>query len=134
MKHRAAALGIVLALLVSQCAKDPAGPRSAQLTVHLANAGSSDRAMLVQIAGPSSDAPIDTVTAPSGSAYRVFVRRLSSTQWRAVVTGDLTDGALVIIAVPEERRTAVYTGEILDVADASYAAVPPGSRGLSVSP
>lgn len=134
MNRPAGVLGIVLAVSLSQCERDPTGPTSFPLTVQLANAGSSDRGMLVQIAGADTSARIDTVTAPSGSPYRVFVRRLSRTQWRAIVTGNLADGAVLTIRVPDPSRTTAYTGTILDVADASFAAVTPGTRSLSVSP
>ena len=134
MRRGAAAAALALALAAVQCKDEPTGPTSGSLSIHLSNAGSSDRAMLLQLAGTDTTARIDTVLAPSGSGYRVFVQRQTSTRWRVIVAGNLSNGALLTIGVPDKSRTLAYTGSILDVADVSFAAVPPGSRALTVAP
>ncbi len=133
MTRRVALLGVVLALAVSRC-ESPSGPASHGLSLQLSNAGPADRAMLLQIAGSDSTARIDTVVAPGGSSYRVFAQRQSAVRWRVIVTGNLSNGVLVTLLVPEESLATAYTGTILDVADASYADVPPGSRAVTVTP
>jgi len=127
---------LVLAVMIGalHCNDGPTGPTAGTLSVRLANAGSSDRAMLLQIAGTDTSARIDTVQAATGSSYRVFVQRQSRIQWRAIVTGNLSNGVLLSIGVPDKDRASAYTGTILDVADATFADVPPGSRQLSVAP
>jgi hypothetical protein len=132
MTRRGALLGVVLALAVSRCS-DSSGPASTALALQLSNAGASDRAMLLQIAGADSTARIDTVLAPAGSTYRVFARRESAMRWRVIVTGNLANGVLVSMLVPGQPLATAYSGTILDVADASYADLQPGSRALTVT-
>jgi len=104
------------------------------LSAQLANAGSTDRAILVQIVGADTSARIDSVLAPAASAYRLFTQRLSATQWRAIITGNLSNGALLRLSVPAKSRASGYTATILDVADASFADVAPGSRAVTIAP
>ncbi len=129
-----AALVLAVTLGALYCTEGPTGPTAGTLSVRLANAGSSDRAMLLQIAGTDTSARIDTVQATPGSSYRVFVQRQSVTRWRVIVTGNLSNGVLLSIGVADKDRASAYTGTILDVADAAFADVPPGSRQLSVAP
>ncbi len=133
MTRRIALLGVVLALALSRC-ESPSGPASHGLSLQLSNAGPADRAMLLQIAGSDSTARIDTVVAPGGSSYRVFAQRQSAVRWRVIVTGNLSNGVLVAILVPDKSIATAYTGTILDVADASYADLQPGSRAVTVTP
>jgi len=133
MTRRAAVLAVVLALAVSRC-ESPAGPASHALSLQLSNAGAADRAMLLQIVGADSSAHIDTVVAAAGSTYRVFAQRQSTVRWRVIVTGNVSNGVLVTVLVPNRAPATAYTGTILDVADASYADVQPGSRALTITP
>jgi hypothetical protein len=133
MTRRVALLGVVLALAVSRC-ESPSGPASHGLSLQLSNAAASDRAMLLQIAGSDSTARIDTVVVPGSSSYRVFAQRQSAVRWRVIVIGNLSNGVLVTILVPDRSPATAYSGTILDVADASYADVPPGSRALTITP
>jgi hypothetical protein len=134
MRERATAVGLAVILAVLHCKEGPTGPTAGNLSVQLSNAGSSDRAMLLEIAGTDTSARIDTVQATSGSSYRVFVQRQSRARWRVIVTGNLSNGVLLSIGVPDKDRTGAYTATILDVADASFADVLPGNRQLSVAP
>ena len=133
MTRRVALLAVVLALAVSRC-ESPSGPASHALSLQLSNAGAADRAMLLQIVGGDSSAHIDTVVAAGGSSYRVFAQRQSAVRWRVIITGNLSNGVLVTILVPDKSLATAYTGTILDVADASYADVQPGSRALTITP
>jgi hypothetical protein len=127
------ALGVVFAIAASGCSEPPAAPASVTLSAQLANAGSTDRAMLVQIVGADTSARIDSVFAPAGSTYRLFTQRLSATQWRAIITGNLSDGALLRLAVPGRSQASAYAATILDVADASFASLAPGSRAVTIA-
>jgi len=133
MTRRAAVLAVVLALAVSRC-ESPAGPASHALSLQLSNAGAADRAMLLQIVGADSSAHIDTVVAAAGSTYRVFAQRQSTVRWRVIVTGNVSNGVLVTVLVPNRAPATAYTGTILDVADALYADLQPGSRALTITP
>jgi len=125
--------GVACGITAGACSEPPAAPASLTLSAQLTNAGSTDRAILVEIAGADTSARIDSVLAPAGSSYRLFTERLSVTQWRAIVTGNLSDGVLLRLAVPGRSRASAYTAAILDVADASFAALPPGSRAVTIA-
>jgi len=133
MKRRLAAFGVALAIAAGGCS-EAASPASVILSAQLANAGSTDRAMLVEIVGADTSARIDSVLAPAGSSYRLFTQRLSATHWRAIVTGNVSNGALLRLAVPRSSRASAYTAAILDVADASFATVAPGTRAVTIAP
>ncbi|PYP71440.1 MAG: hypothetical protein DMD36_03890 [Gemmatimonadetes bacterium] len=104
-----AALVLAVTLGALYCTEGPTGPTAGTLSVRLANAGSSDRAMLLQIAGTDTSARIDTVQATPGSSYRVFVQRQSVTRWRVIVTGNLSNGVLLSIGVADKDRASAYT-------------------------
>jgi hypothetical protein len=125
--------GLVCAVAVGGCSEPPAAPRSVTLSAQLAHAGSTDRAMLVQLDGADTSAHIDSVLAPARPGYRLFTRRQSPTEWRAIVTGNLSDGVLLQLVVPEHSQASAYTATILDVADASFARVPPGVRAVTIA-
>lgn len=127
------AVAVALGIAASQCT-DSTGPSGTNLSVLFANAGTSDRAMLFEVATTDATARIDAVLPVPGSTYRVFVQRQSDQRWRVIVTGALSDGKLAVITVPSQNRTSTYTGRILDVADASFTSLQPGSRTLSVTP
>jgi hypothetical protein len=132
MKRYLTALGMAWAMAAAGCS-EPAAPVSATLLAQLANAGSADRAMLVEIVGADTSARIDSLLAPAGSTYRLFTQRQSATRWRAIITGNLSDGALLRLAVPGKSQPGAYTAAILDVADASFATLLPGSRAVTIA-
>ena len=134
MSRFLSALGVVWAVAASGCSEPPAAPAAVTLSAQLANAGSTDRALLMQLVGADTSARIDSVLAPAGSSYQLFTQRQSATAWRAVVTGNLSDGVLLRLAVPERSQASAYTAAILDVADASFATLPPGARAVTIAP
>ncbi|HYT04498.1 MAG TPA: hypothetical protein VEM13_06415 [Gemmatimonadales bacterium] len=134
MSPRRAALVLALILATGQCIDSTGPSRSGTLNVLLQNAGTNDGAMLFQVADTSTGQVIDTVLAAPGSAYRVFVQRQSNTRWRVIVTGSLVDGTLVQVVVPDTGQVSAYSGKILDVADATFADLPPGTRSITVAP
>jgi hypothetical protein len=125
---------IVLTLAGAACHDNPTGPASGTLGLQLANAVANDRALLIQLVGTDTSARIDTVLAAAGSTYRVFALRQAGDQWRVIIVGSLANGALVSFAVPDKTKTMAYSATILDVANAAFAKLPPGSRSLSVTP
>ena len=104
MIKRVAGLGVVLALALNQCS-DTTAPPSGNLSLQLSNAGTNDRAMLLEVAGTDSSARIDTVQATTGSPYRVFAQRQTLARWRVIVTGNLANGVLVTTTVPDASRS-----------------------------
>jgi len=132
MRRYLTLLGVVSAIAASGCG-EAAAPASVIVSAQLAFAGSTDRAMLVEVVGADTSARIDSVLAPASSAYRLFTQRQTATRWRAIVTGNLSDGVLLRLAVPGKSPTSAYTATILDVADASFATVAPGSRAVTIA-
>ena len=126
-------LAMVWAVAASGCSEPPAATASVTFSAQLANAGSADRALLVQLVGADTSARIDSVLEPAGSSYRLFTERQSATEWRAIVTGNLSDGVLLRLAVPERSQANAYTATILDVADATFASLPPGARAVTIA-
>jgi hypothetical protein len=127
-------VALLAALAAGGCKADTTGPNSGTLGLQLANAVANDRALLIQLVGTDTSARIDTVLAAAGSSYRVFALRQASARWRVIVVGSLGNGALVSFAVPDKTKTTAYSATILDVANAAFADLPPGSRALSVTP
>ena len=125
--------GLVCAVAAGACSEQPAAPRSVTLSAQLAHAGSTDRAMLVQLDGADTSAHIDSVLAPAGPGYRLFTQRQSLTAWRVIVTGNLSDGVLLQLVVPGRSQASAYRATILDVADASFASVPAGARAVTIA-
>jgi len=133
MSRYTRALRIALVVALGACGETTA-PASVQLTVQLVNAGSSDRAMLLQLAGSDTSATIDTVMAAPGGAYQLFAQRRGSNLWRVIVTGNLVNGVVAELVVPRKASASLYGGTVLDVADSSFAELPPGTRALTVAP
>lgn len=127
-------LGVALAVALGACNDGPTGPVFIHLAVQVQNVGSNDRAMLLELAGSDSSATIGGVVAPPGGVYHVFAQLRSSTKWRAIVTGPIANGVIVELEVPKTATASLYSGTILDVADASFAEVAPGARALTVTP
>lgn len=133
MKFRAG-LALVVALAATTCRDVPTGPTSGTFRVALAGAGAADRAILVEVAGTDTSARIDTIAAAAGSPYRVFAQRQTGTRWRVIVTGPIADGTLVQLGVPDQGKSGLYTGTVLDVANATFAVLAPGARAITVAP
>jgi hypothetical protein len=127
-------LGMIWAVASSGCEQPATAPASVTFSAQLTNAGSTDRALLVELVGADTSARIDSVLAPAGSSYRLFTQRQSATEWRAIVTGNLSDGVLLRLAVPARSHATAYAATILDVADATFASLAPGSRAVTIAP
>src|SRR5256884_6123521 len=84
-------LVVVWAVAASGCSDPPAAPASVTFSAQLANAGSADRALLVQLVGADTSARIHSVLTPAGPSYRLFTHPQSATQWRALVQGEPLD-------------------------------------------
>ncbi|HEU0012554.1 MAG TPA: hypothetical protein VFQ45_02685 [Longimicrobium sp.] len=93
---------------------DPAEPGI--LTVTLATPAADDRALVVQISGPEA---IGAVTS-AGGGYLVHSRTAGTTV-RVAVFGPLADGPLLRISVPDVRKAAAYSAQVMEVAGASHA-------------
>lgn len=127
-------LGLILAFAASTCSDGPTGPQSGRVLLALAGAGASDRALLLEITGADTSARIDTIEVAPGSSYRLFARALTPQRWRVIVTGNIANGTLVQVIIPNRSKAGSYSGTVLDVADATFDELAPGVRALSVAP
>lgn len=100
--------------LGTACSNDATGgdTRAGTLTLRLATPHADDGAVMFELSGP----PIDSAIAV-GASLRVFTRRASGSTMVGVVVGDVTNGAVVTLRVPDVGAAAGYTARVLDVAD-----------------
>ena len=107
--------------LAAACSDDPTGgaPRAGTLVVRLTTPHADDGAMLFEVSGP----PIDT-SAAAGASLQLFTRRADGSTLVGVVVGDLTNGAVIRLQVPDVGAAAAYTARLLEVADRQNALRP----------
>jgi hypothetical protein len=68
--------------------------------------------MLFAVSGP----PIDSATAGNAS-LQLFTRRAGSATMVGVVVGELANGAVVTLQVPDVGAAAGYSARVLEIAD-----------------
>jgi hypothetical protein len=105
---------MVAALFVSvACSDQPtnAGSGPGRLVVQLTTPHGDDGAMSFQVSGP-----VDSVSAANGS-LQLFTHRLDGSTVLGAVIGQLANGAIVTLHVPDVSAAAGYTVTALEVAD-----------------
>ena len=115
MTHARWAVMLVAALSVSAaCADEPLGgnAQARTLSLRLATPHADDGAMLFAVSGP----PIDSATAGNAS-LQLFTRRVGSATMVGVVVGELANGAVVTLQVPDVGAAAGYSARVLEIAD-----------------
>jgi hypothetical protein len=125
---------VLLGLGLSTCSNPTTGPTAGTISVSLAGAGATDRALLIEISGSDSSAAIDSVEAAPGTSYVVFSQRQVRARWRAILTGSLANGPVLRVVIADKTKSGLYGATVLDVADSAFAELPPGTRTLSVAP
>ena len=108
-------VALVAALSVSAACSDESitgGPQAGTLSLRLVTPNADDGALQFELSG----APLDTATAGNAS-LQLFTRRLSDSRVVGVVVGDLANGVLVTLHVPDVSAVAGYTAQVLEVAD-----------------
>jgi hypothetical protein len=106
---------LVAALSVSAaCSDDPVagGPRAGTLTLRLTTPHVDDGALTFTLSG----LPINNATADNGS-LQLFTRRSGDSAVVGVLVGDLANGAVVALYVPDVTAAAGYAAQVLEVAD-----------------
>lgn len=106
---------LVAALLVSAaCSDDPiaGGPRAGTLSLRLTTPHVDDGALTFTLSG----LPINNVTAANAS-LQLFTRRSGDSSLVGILVGDLANGAVVTLNVPDVTAAAGYTTQVLEVAD-----------------
>lgn len=114
IRSRLFCLALVLMLVPLGCGDDgaSAGPVPGELVVRLDTPNDDDGALIARIHGPSK---IDGVGGPD-SSIPVHYRERGDTVVAAAF-GDLADGAVLRITVPDVRQADGFTATLLEVAD-----------------
>jgi hypothetical protein len=124
---------LMAALSVSAaCSKDPVAivPHAGTLTVRLTTPHVDDGALSFTLSGP----PINNVTAANAS-LRLFTRGSGQSTIVGVLVGDLANGPVVTLNVPDVTAAAGYAAQVLEVADRNDALrAPLAGYALSVAP
>ena len=108
-------LALVAALSVSAaCSNDPVAivPHAGTLTLRLTTPHVDDGALTFTLSGPA----INNATAANAS-LRLFTRGSGESTIVGVLVGDLANGAVVTLNVPDVTAAAGYTAQVLEVAD-----------------
>jgi hypothetical protein len=106
---------MVAALFVSVACSDEstsAGAGAGTLVLRLTTPHADDGAMTFEVIGP----PIDSAVAVNAS-LRLFTRRVNGSTVVGAVVGELINGAVVTLHVPDVRAAAGYTATLIEVAD-----------------
>ena len=106
---------MVAALSVgTACSDNPTSgsARAGTLTLRLTTPHADDGAMTFEVRG----APIDGATAVDAS-LRLFTRRVDGSTMVGAAVGNLANGAVVTLHVPDVGAPARYTATVLEVAD-----------------
>lgn len=108
------------------------GPTAGEVTLALITPNADDGAVafVVNIPAPNE---ITGVSAACGGC-EVFSTQVTPTELRGIVTGDLSAGPLVRLAVAQAGPHQTYRAEVLAVATRQFADRSPGGYTLSVQP
>jgi hypothetical protein len=115
MNRSAWIFALVAALSVSAaCSNDPVAvvPHAGTLTLRLTTPHVDDGALTFTLSGP----PINNVTAANAS-LRLFARRSGDSMVVGILVGDLANGGVVTLYVPDVTAVASYSAHVLEVAD-----------------
>ena len=106
---------LVAALVLGEaCSQDPTSgspPRAGTLTLRLTTPRADDGALVFEVSGP----PIDSVVA-AGAPLRLFTRRADGSTLVGAVVGDVANGAIVTLQVPDVGAARLYTARVIEVA------------------
>ncbi|HET9294517.1 MAG TPA: hypothetical protein VFO06_09510 [Gemmatimonadales bacterium] len=106
----------------------PSGPEPGVLRVTLVTPNADDGAIMLEMTGN-----VDSIEA--ATPYEMFMARPTAGMTRVILTGDLTDGLLLRVHVPDVTTEAPPGIQILQVAARdSYLQRPLGGYGLVVQP
>ncbi len=116
MKPRYAALGLALVLLVA-CTKD--GPAAGELAVDLITPNNDDGAIQFTV---TAITPV-TLTGVSSACTgcKLFVVKVSDTQYKGVLTGNLVTGILFRVGVSDTKKPSSYSLTITAVSNRTFA-------------
>lgn len=127
-RERWALLALLGLTLLPSCSGENTAPTAATLTVDLPSSHGDEGAILFTISG----GPVDSVEA---AGYTLYSARIDPNTRKVVVTGNLSNGALARIRIPDGRQASSYSATVSQVAVRStYAERDPSSYTLTVAP
>jgi len=113
MRWRTGVRAVILAVVLAGC-EQATEPEffipDGWLVVDLVSPHQDDGGLLFTVTG----ARVDSVRLPSG--YQAAARQVSASSWRVLLTGNLVEGTVGRIFVPDVRRVADYRATIEQVA------------------
>ncbi len=135
MKRLAYSMALAtMAAILGSCGNDPSGPgggggggNAGTATVSLSSPNADDGAVLVTLNGSGL-----TNVRPPNSSYQVFWRLASANVLKVAVVGDLADGPLFTVDVPDVSNLAGYAGTV-DQAASRTDALRGSLSGYSIS-
>jgi len=109
-------LGVCLALLAMSCKE---GPAAGDLVVDLATPNSDDGAIQFVATGNNGA----TISGISGacSGCKLFLVKVSDSQYKGVVTGSLAAGTLFRVSVSDAKHASNYSVLIVGVSSRTFA-------------
>jgi hypothetical protein len=108
-----------LMLMAGSCKE---GPMAGELSVDLTTPNSDDGAIAFTAAATSaSGETITSVSTPGCSGCKVFVSKVSETQYKGIVTGTISAGTLFKLGVSNTKKPESYSVVINSVASRTFA-------------
>ncbi|MBI2615065.1 MAG: hypothetical protein HYW52_05215 [Gemmatimonadetes bacterium] len=108
------------------------GPTAGEVTLSLVTPNTDDGAVAFMVTVPAPNEITGASAACDGCD--VFVAKVSATELRGIVTGDLAAGPVVRLAVSQAGPDQVYHVQVLAVASRQFAERAPSRYTLSVHP
>jgi hypothetical protein len=119
---------VLAGLALAACSDDAAAPFEGALNVRLTTPNSDDGAVLFTLSGGS----LDSVVAVNDEIYSA---RSDARTIQVIVTGNLQNGPIARIYVPDVRQAGKYSATVEQVAArSSYLQRDPASYSLRVAP
>lgn len=120
-------LALLAAALAMSCFD---GPTAGEVTLSLTTPNTDDGALafVVTIAAPNEI----TGASPACAGCEVFTTQVSATELRGIVTGDISAGPLVRLAVAQAGPNQAYRVQVLAVASRQFAERAPSGYTLAV--
>lgn len=123
------ALALLTSALALSCFD---GPAAGEVTLSLLTPNTDDGAVAFVVTVPAPNEITGASAACSGC--ELFSTRVSATELRGIVTGDLSAGPLVRVAVSQAGPNQAYLAQLLSVASRQFAVRASGGYTLSVQP
>ena len=123
------AAAVACILILDGCKSTP-DPVAGEFTINLATPNTDDGAILVKVTGTGAETVVRVSAACS--ACKIFSGAVGSGEIRAVITGNISAGAVARVSVSDTNNKASYSVQILDVASRTYVKRAVGGYSLTL--